>query len=52
MRLDISIDKDKIAYLIVCTGRYKELFAGFYESFRKYFYDDLYVLTEDPAYFS
>lgn len=42
------------AYVLICTGRYKELFDGFYKSFKEYVKGDvkLYVLTEDMTYFS
>lgn len=41
-----------IAYTLICTGRYRELFHGFYESFVRYIPEGrLIVFTDDPSYF-
>lgn len=43
----------KTAYCLICTGRYKELFKGFYDSFRVYMPDDeLFVFTDDCEFFN
>lgn len=38
-------------FALMCTGRYKELFPGFYETFRKYHSEKLYVFTDNEDYF-
>lgn len=42
------------AYVLICTGRYKDLFDGFYKSFAEHVKGDvkLYVFTDDIPYFS
>lgn len=47
----INIDDDT-AYVMLCTGRYKELFPDFYTTFRENCDSDLFVLTDDLIYFS
>lgn len=42
---------EKTAYTLICTGNYKKLFPGFYESFKKHVDGKLYVLTESPEEF-
>lgn len=42
--------REDVALLTICTGRYVDLFKGFYESFKKHVKGSvkLYVLTDDP----
>lgn len=46
--------QSEYAYLLICTGRYKELFSKYYESWLKYVKTDnchLYIFTDDTDYF-
>lgn len=43
---------ENTAYVLLCTGRYKELFNDFYTTFKQNCNSDLFVLTDDKSYFS